>query len=409
MKWGEIMANKLRFLSLDISGYPLFEKNLELSLLTESRVSKSHTESLMHLYGTNYTNNITTIVGKNATGKTTILKLMMGILSVVFNNKSVSETRLKETLFDDSKVNFSVYLYGSDKFIYKDEIVIDSSKLEIETERIYRKKALVSESKKNLLNFSKTNLIMDRDDLSSEVAAVLAPDDSMFRTIIKRNSYEIPLITDNTIFTNTNLFISDLGAVPSEILQYLDPSIEYLKIERTNDLSNNQAFYRLKFKNRDEEITDRNFATIEYYLSSGTAKGISLYTQILSTLKRGGIIFVDEIENHFNHAIARTFINYFKDSAINMNNAKLVFTTHYSEFLDDIDRNDQIYIARRLDKVFLTRYSSTNIRNDLMRSEVFVSDSIHGTTPEYGAYLSLKKATIKSIADFNKEGTHLNG
>ena len=118
------MTNKLRFLSLDIEGYPLFEKSIKFSLLTESRVSADYTESLMHLFGNNYTNNITTIVGKNATGKTTIVKLTIGILSLIFNNKSIKETRLNEVLFDDSKVTFNVYLYGSDNFLYRNKIVI---------------------------------------------------------------------------------------------------------------------------------------------------------------------------------------------------------------------------------------------------------------------------------------------
>ncbi|WP_338232673.1 AAA family ATPase [Companilactobacillus muriivasis] len=404
------MENVLRFLSLDIDGYSLFNEKLTFSLLTDSRVSQNHTESLMHLYGSNYTNNVTTIVGKNATGKTTVLKLTIGILSLLLNNRSIGETKLNEILFDNSKVTFNIYLYGNDGFLYKDRIVIaknedgldsNSSNLEIKEEKIYKKRALISESKKNLLDFSSSKLIMNRNNLNPEASAVLASDDSIFRTIIKMNDYKIPRIVDNTIFTNTNLFVSNLGDVPSEILRYLDSSIEYLKIERNDETKNGQVFYRLKFKNRDEEITDRNFATIEYYLSSGTAKGISLYTQILSTLKNGGIIFVDEIENHFNHAIARTFINYFKDPSININNAKLIFTTHYSEFLDDLDRNDQIYITRRLDKISMTRYSNTSMRNDIMRSDVFMSDSIRGTAPEYEAYLALKKSTIKDIVDFN--------
>ncbi|MQS76299.1 AAA family ATPase [Companilactobacillus halodurans] len=407
------MTNKLRFLAINIKGYPLFEDNLHFSLLTNSRVSKNHTESLMHLFGANYTNNVTTIVGKNATGKTTIMKLTMGILSLLSIGRSIKETKLKEALFDDSTVTFDVYFYGSNNFLYQDTIVIgkssdevdsDLNEYEVKSEKIYRKKARISEAKKNLLKFSKNDLIMDRNNLNTDVAAVLASDDSMFRTVMRSNNYETLKVADNTIFTNTNFFISNFGSVPSEVLQYLDSSIEYLKIESANNNNTNQQiFYRLKFKNSNQEITDRNFATIEYYLSSGTAKGISLYTQILSTLKNGGIIFVDEIENHFNHAIARTFINYFKDPAININNAKLVFTTHYSEFLDDIDRNDQIFIARRLKNISLTRYSNTKIRNDLLRSEVFMSNSIQGTAPEYSAYIALKKTTIKSIKEFNQQ------
>lgn len=396
------MTNKLYFLSIDIKGYPLFEQNLNLSLLTENRVSQDHAESLMPLFGSNYTNNITTIVGKNATGKTMILKMTIGILSLLLGGKSIIETKLSEIFFDDSKVTFNTYFYGDDRFIFKDELIIEKDRvtndLIIQSEKIYQKKALVSDSKKKLLDFSKAKLIMDRNNLKPEVSAILSTDDSIFRTIIKMNNYFIPVIADNTFFTNRNLFISDLGNVPSEILRYLDPSIEYLKIERA-DIKGGKAFYRLKFKNGDKEITDSNFATIEYYLSSGTAKGISLYTQMLRVLQSGGIIFVDEIENHFNHAIARTFINYFKDPAININNAKLIFTSHYAEFLDDLDRNDQIYLARRLHQISLTRYSSTKMRSDILRSDVFMSDSIHGTAPEYSAYLALKKATIKKITE----------
>lgn len=395
------MKNKLRLLALNIKGYPLFD-DMQFSLLTDNRVLQDHTDSLMHLFGSNYTNNITTIVGKNATGKTTIMKLIIGVLSLLFENKSIEETRLKEVLFDDSTVTFDVFMYGSDNFLYKDTVVIEKkddefNSFEIKDEKIYRKKAKVSETKKNLLKFTSKDLVVDRRSLSEELSLLLAVDDSIFRTVIKSNDYEVPRVADNTIFTNNNFFVSRLEDVPSEVLEYLDPSIEYLKIEKTNGESNGQVFYRLKFKNREEEITDRNFATIEYYLSSGTAKGISLYTQMLSTLKSGGVIFVDEIENHFNHAIAGTFISYFKDPKININNAKLIFTSHYSEFLDDIDRNDQIYIARRLDKISLVRYSSTKIRNDILRSDVFMSNTIQGTAPEYSAYIALKKATIKIL------------
>lgn len=82
------MKNRLRLLSIDINDYPLFENNLKLSLLTGNRVTPDHTDSLMNLFGSNYTNNITAIVGKNATGKTTLLKLAIGILSLLFTDKS---------------------------------------------------------------------------------------------------------------------------------------------------------------------------------------------------------------------------------------------------------------------------------------------------------------------------------
>ncbi|GEO47981.1 AAA family ATPase [Companilactobacillus kimchii] len=401
------MTNRLRLLDIRIRNYPLFEEKIDFSLLTSSCVARDKADSLNHLYGNNYTNNLTTIVGKNATGKTTIMKLEMGILYLLFGNKSISETGLNEVLFDNSTVDFDIFLYGTDSILIKDELsisqVINNEQPEfvISKEKIYTKKALLSESKKNLLNFKKSKLVLDRNNLKPEVSSILSPDDSLFKSLISSHKYQAPRITDNTIFTNPNRSVSNLGNVPTEILNYLDSSIEYLKKETIEGSGTNQVFFRLKFKGQ-REISDGSFSVINSYLSSGTTKGISLYTQILSTLKDGGIIFVDEIENHFNHAITRTFLNYFKDPFININNAKLIFTTHYPEFLDDLDRNDQIYIARRFDKISLTRYSSAKVRSDILKSDVFMSSTISGTAPEYDAYMDLKKATIKSIKEFKR-------
>lgn len=116
-------------------------------------------------------------------------------------------------------------------------------------------------------------------------------------------------------------------------------------------------------------------------------------------LKTGGIMFVDELENHFNHAIVRSFIEDFSDSKINTNRAMLIFSTHYSELLNDLDRGDEVYIAKRNDKIELQRYSAANVRSDLKKAEVFDSDYLGGTAPEYSAYLALKNVTKKVVQD----------
>jgi len=226
------------------------------------------------------------------------------------------------------------------------------------------------------------------------LSAVLADDDSIFRMIIAKKNYQPQSIIDTLTFTNVNILIYDKPIVPTEILEYLDPTIEYLKIDQTEA---GDAIYKLKFKGNDKEITDNNFATIEYYLSSGTAKGVTLYQYVLHALEKGGIIFVDELENHFNHAIVRTFIEYFTDPEINVNGATLVFSTHYSELLDDLERGDQIYVAIRQEKMTFTRFSDTDMREDINRTEVFDADNLKGTSPDYEAYMALRKATKRVI------------
>lgn len=119
----------------------------------------------------------------------------------------------------------------------------------------------------------------------------------------------------------------------------------------------------------------------------------------MAALKTGGIIFVDELENHFNHTIIKSFIEYFTDPKINLNRATLIYSTHYTELLNEMERGDEIYITRRDEKITLTRYSGLKIRNELVKSEVFDSDYIGGTVPEYDSYLDLRKATKRSVND----------
>ena len=117
----------------------------------------------------------------------------------------------------------------------------------------------------------------------------------------------------------------------------------------------------------------------------------------MKTLKKGGMIYIDELVNHYNHTIVRTFIEYFANKKINKNHATLIFSTHYSEILEDFDRGDEIYIAKRDNKIHLQRYSSANVRNELNKADVFDSDYLGGTVPKYDSYMNLRKATEKVI------------
>ena len=72
---------------------------------------------------------------------------------------------------------------------------------------------------------------------------------------------------------------------------------------------------------------------------------------------------------------------------MNPHGACLVFTTHYTEILDMIDRKDNIYITRRERKdpkaLEALNYSDEVRRNDVKKSEVFLSNYIPGTAPSY--------------------------
>jgi hypothetical protein len=88
-------------------------------------------------------------------------------------------------------------------------------------------------------------------------------------------------------------------------------------------------------------------------------------------------------------------MTYFSDPRINQNRATLIFSTHYADLINDLSRGDQIYIAqRKADSITLGRYSDLADRQDINRAEVFMSNYLGGTAPDYATYLKLRQQTI---------------
>ncbi|TLQ03473.1 ATP-binding protein [Pediococcus stilesii] len=390
---------KLKFLKMDIINHPLFKEEISFSLVASQKILNDEHDDMTNLYGSIWTNNITTLIGRNASGKTLTMKLIMGMLDLLLHQRSIEQTHLKEALIGIKPITFKTYFYGSDHFLYLDELTVapetgQENRWVISSEKILEKKFLKSHTRKSIFDFSKSTVFMDRNQLDPLQSSLLAPDDSFIRTLINQKQYETQRIQDTLLYTNTNFpfFRTREDQIPSAILRYLDPTIEYLFIEQKED---SKSFYRLKFKNSSEEITDSNFATIEYYLSSGTVKGITLYQYVLNALRSGGIIFIDELENHFNLSIVHTFLEYFMDPIINQNHATLIFSTHYADLINDLNRGDQIFVARRdTGKISIDRYSEIADRQDINRAEVFMSNYLGGTAPDYDTYIELRNQTI---------------
>ena len=186
--------------------------------------------------------------------------------------------------------------------------------------------------------------------------------------------------------------LSVLGNFPKELLAFLDSSIEYLecnKKEKGIDI-------RLKFYGK-EEIIINNTSVLGQYLSSGTIKGLSVFMSAVFAFVEGGYLIIDEIENHFNREIVANLIRFFMDSKVNKKGATIIFSTHYSELLDEFDRNDSVYIVRNKDGIATENLAEVLKRNDLKRSEVYDSDYLGGTVPSYESYIKLKKvlSTVK--------------
>lgn len=82
--------------------------------------------------------------------------------------------------------------------------------------------------------------------------------------------------------------------------------------------------------------------------SSGTRRLFNILPIVIETLKRGSVLFMDEIETSFHPHIVDLIIRVFSDETVNTRRAQLIFTTHDISILDpSVFRRDQIWFVEK--------------------------------------------------------------
>ena len=255
-------------------------------------------------------------------------------------------------------------------------------------ERLWEKTASSRINKRNLLDFESATLVDERTNdhnyLSDDVSIAIA-----LRKRSKQKDGEFAVYL--SAFTPTKWFVPR-DSIPVEVISLLDSSIEYIPTELVNE----RSVTRLKFYGQKELVlADR--AELGVYLSSGTIKGITVFSQAIEVLKHGGYLFLDEIENHFNRELVVSLLRLFLDRKTNPKGAVIVFSTHYSELLDVMERNDSVFITRNCAGLTVDNLNDLLSRNDLKRSEVYESNFLGGTAPKYKSLEALRKSVVKSL------------
>ncbi|SDL42669.1 hypothetical protein SAMN05216520_10599 [Kandleria vitulina] len=372
----------MKIIRVSVEGINLFKNKVDIDFYAEKRVLSDNAEMVSNLFGKFYTNNVLSVVGINASGKTSLLKLLSFVFHYL-NGKSINDIEEREVFTDSKEVLIEAVFYSKDKGICKlsskivrKRVNMIEEKYEVEEEKLYIKNINKVKSKKDLITFNEGDLIKIRDEDNE----YLQDDVSIVSSISKNDNLHVRSLLR---LTNIN-FLVTFGDFPQELLKFLDPSIEYLSFNKeTEELE-------LKFYNR-KPIKLVNPLLLEKYLSSGTIKGINVFINAMIAFKEGGYLIIDEIENHFNTEIVAVLLRFFMNQSVNKKGATLVFSTHYSELLDEIDRNDNIYIARNHGGITLQKLCEALKRNDIKKSDAFKSDFLNGTAPSYDSYMGLMK------------------
>ena len=379
----------MKILRITAQGLPLFKEDLDICFYAQQRVSEDDKNNLYNMIENYYLHSACAFIGINASGKTSVLKVVNLALSII-KNEPINHAETKSILGGAKKATICTYFYDKRNYAccLETEITAKKSKngeyiYSIISERLWEKPIGSVRSKKYLTDFAgmKPTAIRNQDE-------IYLPDDVSFIIAHNKKVNDTVEVFSLLFYTNINV-LPFTENIPLEVIAFLDPTIEKLCFEQVEG----KTFIHLKFKN-EEEIVLNNAVDFEQYLSSGTIKGIITFSMVKEVLQSGGYLLVDEIENHFNKEIVTTLVRFFMDSRFNKNGGTLIFTTHYPELLDEYDRNDGIYIVRNCNGITVENLSYILTRNDIKRSDAYQSGFLEGTTPTYEAYIRLKESLI---------------
>ena len=390
----------IHILRSEIDGLTLFkDKKVMFDLVAEKNVTEDDVlnGNVMRIDDLIDKLNTIALVGSNATGKTTQLRLIKMVISVFLALDSLNEFENLADQFEDT-FRFTNYFYNA-KTLYKVESAVkkttDGDFAFIE-ETIYSKKVYPSHKKSELFNFDLTKRgqqeLLRRSSLPDEITAFLRDDDTIFSTIVRKimNNKVQDIVIDEIDMTNKNK-LTTKEKIPVEYIKYFDPSIESIRI-LSKDVPSEKMNVEVTFKN--DSIIQVPLIELSNYLSSGTIKGINLFIDIEKTLKNGGYLIIDEIENHLHKSIIMNIIQLFANS-LNKNGATLIFSTHYSEIIDMVPRTDMIYVATKEENLIQFKKMSQGLgdqdRNDKKKSEVLLSGKLSNTP----TYKDLKRVRAK--------------
>jgi hypothetical protein len=182
------------------------------------------------------------------------------------------------------------------------------------------------------------------------------------------------------------------------IIKYFDPSIEHLERIKTDHIQPTERLYKLKFVNR-EEITVSELQ-LTNYLSTGTIKGLELYSMIIRALQKGDYVLIDEIETSLHKTLVIDIIKLFNSNKTNPHGATLILSTHYSELLDSIRRTDAILVCTKTNDGDLNTENLSNLipRNDLNKSTAYLSNLLGvPSSPSFRRYQDIVKDIINKV------------
>ena len=177
---------------------------------------------------------------------------------------------------------------------------------------------------------------------------------------------------------------------PEEIIkqivsQFKGESVKFGELETVHNVYDNEGNF----------VSTRKFDS-DQQESAGTNKIIDISGALFSTLKKGGVLIVDELDAKLHPLITLAIIRLFNSPETNKQNAQLIFATHDTNLLSHgCFRRDQIYFTEKdqfesTDLYSLVEYkeNGSKVRKDRSYEKDYIAGR-YGAIPYLGDYITL--------------------
>jgi len=381
----------MKILKITVSGYKMLAPGFTINFLTKTRIDpEQNNEDLFALKSGFYLPKEYAFIGRNSSGKSTVLSLVKLCFSILQSGRAYLEKGVKEgahldltVLFYDEGLlkRYEVHYHapavrGETISYYK----IDDEDYQVGELRPFYKKDLSDAAFHKERAFKKRSGGLE--DTSSLPSFVKDP----FPGMIDAGAYY-------THFTDLLEWIyrSSHPAALQKKLERVSEKIFNLLDEGIVSLKPGQGDHTFIYTRKNQTPLCLGLAELDALLSEGTKTGYALYASAVLSFFFGWTMLVDEIERNFNKNLVENIIIMFNDKRLNPKGATLVFSTHYSEILDLFARNDNIDVLHKENDVITLANVSEDYeqRVELSKSKAF-NNNTFDTLLNYDKLMDLK-------------------
>ena len=372
----------MRLLKLKIEGLKAYKTPLELEFVARQRVVKENSP-LYELLPRVYQNSTLMFIGDNTSGKSPTIemisfamRMLEGMpLSLIRNAMVLDGVGIGE------RFHLETYFMGKSERFYKLVSTIrkdvaffeEESKFIIEYEALYEKEPSKIRSRKNLFAFEAEEPVLTRKGKAEE----LPVDVSIAKDIYKEET--CGMLHLDLIRLSEEELLQNFFSVDKTLLKYTAPQIEEIRLDAVDEVRGVKGI-QLKFYDLDPFFLKEE-KELKRYISPGLMRSTVLLHMASQVLKHGGYLLVDGLGREMSRDKAIALLRLFGNSEVNRKGACLLATTLDPDLLDEMERNDGIYLLHYEAGIEVRNLAELLTRNDLKKSDIYRSGTLPGTAP----------------------------